>query len=98
MAERLQAKQHGVVALITRCEAAGLVRRQVSESDRRSVEVWLTGQGLACLHELAALHRVELSSLRGQFVVPVTPPVVKASVPASGVRATWLTHRKKGKA
>ena len=27
IAERMQAKQHGVVALVNRCEAAGLVRR-----------------------------------------------------------------------
>jgi DNA-binding MarR family transcriptional regulator len=42
LAERLQAKHHGVVSLISRCEAAGLVQRSVSSSDRRQVDVQLT--------------------------------------------------------
>src|ERR1700722_19290481 len=41
LAERLQAQQHGVVALITRCEMRGLVARRSSEKDRREVEVHL---------------------------------------------------------
>ncbi len=35
LAERLQAQYHGVVALVSRCEAAGLVERRSSASDRR---------------------------------------------------------------
>jgi len=70
LAERLQAKHHGVVALISRCEAAGWVKRSPSESDRRRVEVRLTGKGARFLEQLAQLHRTELSSLRGEFVVP----------------------------
>ena len=42
LAERLQAKHHGVVALITRCESLGLVRRESDETDRRRVFVQLT--------------------------------------------------------
>src|SRR4030095_6479188 len=38
LAERLQAKHHGVVSLISRCEAAGLVERAASKDDRRRVE------------------------------------------------------------
>ena len=30
LAERLQAKHHGVVALVSRCESLGLVQRQAS--------------------------------------------------------------------
>ena len=41
LAERLQAQHHGVVALVSRCEALDLVRRKVSETDRRQVEVHL---------------------------------------------------------
>src|SRR5476649_2514563 len=41
LAERLQAKHHGVVALITRCEAMGLVERRHSAIDRRRVEIHL---------------------------------------------------------
>src|SRR4051812_2773985 len=42
LAERLQAHHHGVVALVSRCEAAGLVTRMDSRDDRRRVEVKLT--------------------------------------------------------
>jgi DNA-binding MarR family transcriptional regulator len=60
LAERLQAKHHGVVSLVSRCEAAGLVRRNVSPEDRRRVQVKLTRKGDARLTRLAALHRGEL--------------------------------------
>jgi len=65
LAERLQAKHHGVVALVSRCEALGLVRRQSSPSDQRRVEVHLTDPGSECLEELALQHRTELSSMAG---------------------------------
>ncbi len=64
LAERLQAKHHGVVSLVSRCEAAGLVKRTVSGSDKRRVEVSLTEKGDARLDKLAALHRAELDSLQ----------------------------------
>jgi len=70
LAERLQAKHHGVVSLISRCEVAGLVRRNTSSSDKRRVEVKLTKKGNECLEQLARLHRVELMSLQGEFAVP----------------------------
>lgn len=63
LAERLQAKHHGVVALVSRCEAAGLVRRRASASDLRRVEVHLTPEGGRCIDTLAALHREELAGL-----------------------------------
>lgn len=63
LAERLQAKHHGVVSLVSRCEAAGLVTRRASRDDRRRVEVKLTRAGAACIAKLAALHRAELASL-----------------------------------
>jgi DNA-binding MarR family transcriptional regulator len=70
LAERLQAKHHGVVALITRCESAGLVVRRASASDRRQVQVHLTAQGEKELGRIAELHRAELLQLEGRFVVP----------------------------
>jgi DNA-binding MarR family transcriptional regulator len=70
LAERLQAQHHGVVALVSRCEALGLVRRQVSETDRRQVEVHLEKPGEKVLARLAELHRAELKSLQGAFRVP----------------------------
>jgi DNA-binding MarR family transcriptional regulator len=70
LAERLQSQHHGVVALVSRCEALSLVRRQVSETDRRQVEVHLEKAGERVLSRLAELHRAELKSLEGAFRVP----------------------------
>lgn len=69
LAERLQMKHHGVVALLTRCEEASLVSRRKSEADRREVEVHLLPLGEKHLQRLAALHEAELRSLRATFQV-----------------------------
>jgi DNA-binding MarR family transcriptional regulator len=70
LAERLQAQSHGVVALVTRCEALELVKRVQSEVDRRQVQVHLLKKGEHVLGHLASLHRAELKALRGMFKVP----------------------------
>ncbi|MGE0498525.1 MAG: MarR family winged helix-turn-helix transcriptional regulator [Ramlibacter sp.] len=70
IAERLQLRPHGAVALVTRCEALGLVERRPGEADRRQVEVHLLPAGQAMLERLAELHRAELHSLKGAFRVP----------------------------
>jgi len=70
IAERLQAQHHGVVALVSRCEALDLVERRVSERDRRQVEVHLLDGGERLLARLAELHRAELQSLDGTFTIP----------------------------
>ena len=69
LAERLQMQHHGVVALISRSEANGLVRRQRSATDRRQVEVHPLPAGLGRLERLARLHEAELQSLRETFRV-----------------------------
>ena len=63
IAERLQAQPHGVVALVSRCEEAGLVRRKPSTVDRRLVEVHLLPKGRRMLAQLAQQHALELSHL-----------------------------------
>lgn len=63
LADRLQSKHHGVVALVSRCEELGLVRRQASERDLRSVEVHLSPSGERLLESLALQHRDEVQSL-----------------------------------
>jgi DNA-binding MarR family transcriptional regulator len=70
LAERLQAKQHGVVALVTRCETAGLVERRTNQQDRRRVEVHLLPAGETILTRLAEIHRAELRALQGVFTIP----------------------------
>ena len=71
LAERLQAKHHGVVALVSRCEKQGFVERRRSSEDRRRIEIRLLEKGERVLERLARLHRAELLSLQGRFVVPV---------------------------
>ena len=71
LADRLQAMPHGVAALISRCEANGLVARRQSEVDRRQVEVRLLPAGEALLQKLATLHRKELRTLNGVFPIPL---------------------------
>ena len=71
LAERLQSHHHGVVALVTRCEAA---RARAPRAERRG-----SPPGPRCISKraakhvlarLAALHRAELKSLEGAFRVP----------------------------
>ncbi|OTP69220.1 Transcriptional regulator, MarR family [Caballeronia sordidicola] len=70
LAQRLQAQHHGVVALVSRCEALKLVKRKASETDRRQVEVHLLKTSEKLLARLAELHRAELRSLTSSFRVP----------------------------
>ncbi len=63
LAERLQTAPHGVVSLVSRCEAAGLVRRQSSKIDGRLVEVHLTPKGRKIVERLAAQHQAQLGAL-----------------------------------
>ena len=72
LAERLQAKPHGVVALVTRCEEGGFVKRRPSEVDRRQVEVCLLPEGERLLAHLAAVHRAELRTLGDVFTIPAS--------------------------
>jgi DNA-binding MarR family transcriptional regulator len=60
LAEKLQSHHHGAVALVTRCEKVGLVRRRPSAEDRRRVEIHLTAKGERCVERLARVHRAEL--------------------------------------
>lgn len=67
LAERLQAAPHGTGALVSRCEAGGLVVRRASQFDRRQVEVHLTPRGERCLAELAVLHKSEIEAFGWVF-------------------------------
>ncbi|SFU24073.1 MarR family winged helix-turn-helix transcriptional regulator [Paraburkholderia aspalathi] len=67
LAERLQASPHGTVALVSRCEAVGLVKRKPSAQDRRQVEVHLLAKGERCLTKLAVLHKSEIQSFGWAF-------------------------------
>ncbi len=70
LAERLQSKHHGVVALVTRCEKLGFVERRPGRSDGREVEIHLTEKGEHTVERLARAHREELLRLQGILAVP----------------------------
>ncbi len=74
LAERLQAKHHGVVALATRCEKLGLLKRHAGKEDRRVVYLTLSDKGDRSLELLARKHRDELLSLKGKFLAPLLEP------------------------
>ncbi len=91
LAERLQAKHHGVVSLISRCEASGLLKRSASRTDRRRVEVRLTAKGQRYVERLALLHRAELRLLRGDHAManlPVFSGTQQTSVSISPKKAS----------
>lgn len=70
LAERLQAHHHGVVALTSRCEKAGLVRRRAGRHDKRCVEVYLQPKGAELLAQLALLHRDQVAELQAVLHAP----------------------------
>jgi DNA-binding MarR family transcriptional regulator len=63
LAERLQSHHHGVVALVSRCEELGLVRRKPHPEDRRQVQVHILPKGRRRLIRLAAMRRDQLPQL-----------------------------------
>jgi len=69
LAGRLQAKPHGVVAPVSRCEENGFVERRGRELDRRQLQIHLLPAGEWLLSHLAALHRTELRTLGNVFVI-----------------------------
>lgn len=74
LAQRLQAKHHGTVALVGRCEEAGLVKRRPSRDDRRRMEVHLLTKGAELVARIAAAHQPELRHLHREWVLPDYQP------------------------
>lgn len=70
LAEQLQSRHHGVVALVDRCERMGLVERRPGREDRRKVEVHLLPKGERLLERIALLHQSELKLLKEEFELP----------------------------
>jgi len=70
LAEQLQSKHHGVVALVDRCVEMGLVERRPGRDDRRTVEVHLLAKGERLLERLALLHWSEVALLKREFELP----------------------------
>jgi DNA-binding MarR family transcriptional regulator len=64
LAQQLFIKHNSAVGLVDRLAQEGLVEREPSSSDRRKVELLLTGRGRQVLAKLAAMHRRELQRIR----------------------------------
>ena len=63
LAGRMLLEHHSVVGLVSRCEAAGLVKRKRSEEDARQVEVHLTAKGERTMNAVAAAQSDGLNEL-----------------------------------
>ncbi|SDN06811.1 DNA-binding transcriptional regulator, MarR family [Vreelandella arcis] len=70
LAERLQAKHHGTVSLIDRCEQLGLVERRPGREDRRQIEVHLLAEGAKRVEQIAEAHQPELRQLQEEIRLP----------------------------
>lgn len=84
LAERLQSHLHGVVALVSRCEELGLVRRRQSRRDRRQVEVHLLAKGRKCLEQLAFEHEASFADLAQAIEAAAAVPGVTAAAADRG--------------
>ncbi|QOR37212.1 winged helix-turn-helix transcriptional regulator [Billgrantia diversa] len=73
LAERLQAKHHGTVMLVDRCEQLGLVQRSPGRNDRRRSEVHLLPKGAQLAERIAQEHQPELRHLQEEFTLPGWP-------------------------
>ncbi len=68
LAQRLRIRHNTAVELAQRLEAAGLITRQPSPNDGRSVLLRLSAAGEAKLEVLTHVHRAELQQLRPEIM------------------------------
>lgn len=71
LAERLQAKHHGTVALVDRCEQLSLVERRQGREDRRQIEVHLLEEGIERVTRIAEAHQPDLYQLHAGMLFPL---------------------------
>lgn len=87
LAELLRISHQGAVALVQRCERAGLVRKRRSASDARRVEIHLTAAARRLVERIASKHVGELKRLGEAFRVDhVTPHDAAVASPKSKQR------------
>ena len=63
LARELLIRHNSAVGLVDRLVREGLVAREASSSDRRKVELRLSGRGRQVLSKLAGMHRRELERI-----------------------------------
>jgi len=64
LAESMQVRHHSMVALVDRCEKAGIVERTRGTADRRVARVSLTANGEKIIEKLSSENKKELDRLR----------------------------------
>jgi DNA-binding MarR family transcriptional regulator len=94
LAERLQSHHHGVVALVSRCEKLGLVKRVTSAVDARQVEAHLTLKGERCLTRLAQVHRDELDRMQALPFAANDPPTSPAGRRPSAAKPACTARKR----
>ena len=67
LARQLLIKHNSAVGLVDRLEKEGLIRRVVSSTDRRKVELKLSARGRQVLAKLADTHRRELERIGSEL-------------------------------
>ncbi len=76
LADRLQIRHHSAVGLVDRLVRRRLLRRTLSATDRRRVELHLTHHGEEVIERLSAIHLQELRQLGPalrDLIAKVTP-------------------------
>ena len=74
LAQKMILEHHSVVGLVSRCEAAGLVKRRRSIEDARQVEVHLTPKGERALNAIAVAQSGELKALAAYLKAAALKP------------------------
>jgi DNA-binding MarR family transcriptional regulator len=64
LADSMQVRHHSMVALVDRCEKAGIVLRSRGTVDRRVARVSLTPKGEKLIEQLSSENKRELNRLR----------------------------------
>ncbi|HEX6242921.1 MAG TPA: MarR family transcriptional regulator [Polyangiales bacterium] len=83
LAQRLCVEHHTAVALVDKLEAAGLVKRTPSPTDRREVLVEITDSGEKLLSALSELHHQQLQTV-GPKLIEALSGVLDAHQSAHG--------------
>lgn len=91
LADGVTLSRGGLTKLVDRLEAAGLLRRELAEDDRRGLYAVLTGDGNALLRRMWPVYA---RALRETFVAAVSPD--EAAAIAAGLRAVGTAARDDG--
>jgi DNA-binding MarR family transcriptional regulator len=93
ISERLQVRHHSAVELIDRMEKRGLLRRERSDQDRRSVLVHVTSRGEKLLSRLVS-HRMAELRITGPALAIALQSVIEAAPGKGRTKAAKVRRTK----